>query len=92
MLVPVANGYLTPDHKGSTMVLMATTYLTQQQYRNDKTRLTRAIRSGDPRKVIAVVEETLAAWDYGDFAWPDDWSRWERARQDADHAQRVAAW
>lgn len=71
---------------------MATNYLTQQQYRADKTRLTRAIRSGDPSKVIATVEETFASWDYNDFAWPDDWSRWERAMRDAEFALRVAAW
>lgn len=83
---------LTSAHDGSTMVPMATTYLTQQQYRAAKARLTKAIRKGDHRNIIAVVDETFATWDYLDAAYPDDWSRWERARTDADHALRVAAW
>ena len=69
-----------------------TTYLTQQQYRAYKTRLTRAIRSGDPQKVINTVTDTFEAWDMEHYAYPDDWHRWERARDDAEHALRVAAW
>lgn len=68
-----------------------TQYLTKGQYRAAKTRLTKAIRSGNHQKVIDVVTETFDEWDAGDFAWPDDWSRWERARQDAEFALRLAA-
>lgn len=71
---------------------MATNYRTQAQHRADKSRLTRAVNSGDHRKVIAAVTATMAEWDYGDYAYPDDWSRWEQAKMDAEHALRVAAW
>lgn len=64
--------------------MTTTNYLTKAQFSAAKSRLTRAVNSGDPCKVIAVVEETFAEWDAGDFAYPDDWHRWERARRDAD--------
>ncbi len=67
-----------------------TRYLTKQQYRQARYRLTRAMNSGNLARVIAVVEETFAEWDAGDFAYPDDWHRWERARYDADHSMRLA--
>lgn len=69
---------------------METNYLSKGQFRAAKTRLTRAVnaakRTGDHQKVIDVVNETFDEWDAGDFAWPDDWRRWERARYDADFA------
>jgi hypothetical protein len=61
-----------------------TNYLTQKQFRDAKSRLTRAINSGDNARVIAVVDETFDEWDAGNFAWPDDWHRWEQARFDAE--------
>lgn len=61
-----------------------TQYMSKAQFRADKTRLTRAVNAGDPKKVIAVVEETFARWDAGNFAYPDDWARWERAMRDAE--------
>ena len=71
---------------------MATTqYLTQAQYRTAKSRLTRAIRSGDRHKVIATVEATYAEWNDGDYAYPDDWHRWERALADAEYLLRLDA-
>lgn len=63
-----------------------TQYLTRAQFSAAKSRLTRAIRTGDPHKVLAVVEDTFATWDAGNYAYPDDWHRWERARTDADMA------
>lgn len=58
-----------------------TEYVTKQQFRNDKSRLTRAVRSGDPVKVLDAVEKTLDGWE--GLAWPDDWSRWSVALYDA---------
>lgn len=55
--------------------------LTQQEYRNLKSRLTRAKNSGDPRKVIEEVNRAEAVFE--DKGWPDEWSRWTRAREDA---------
>lgn len=56
--------------------------------------LTRAERSPDAvtraRKVAAACERALAAWErWG--AWPDDWSRWQRAAYDAHFNLRQAA-
>ncbi len=73
--------------------MTTTNYLTNKQFRDAKARLTRAINSGDNARVIAVVDETFAEWDAGNFAWPDDWSRWERARRDAEFRKELsAAW
>ena len=63
-----------------------TQYLTRKQFRQAKAALTRALNSKDPASVIATVDETLATWDAGNFVYPDDWHRWERARSDADLA------
>lgn len=60
-----------------------TNYLTNQQFRTAKARLTRAINSGDPQRVIDTVNAQYAEWDDGDYAWPDDWARWGRALDDA---------
>lgn len=72
-----------------------TTYLTKAQFSQAKTRLTKAVnaakRTGDHQRVIDVVNETFDSWDAGDFAYPDDWHRWERARYDAVHALRMAS-
>jgi hypothetical protein len=47
-----------------------------------KAALTRAIKTGDPEKIAAVCKAAVAAWnEIG--AWPDDWSRWQRALDDA---------
>lgn len=47
-----------------------------------KAMLTRAEKSGDPAKVLAACKHAVAAWaTWG--AWPDDWSRWQRALDDA---------
>jgi hypothetical protein len=69
-----------------------TNYLTQGQYRAAKTRLTRAVNSGDPQRIIDTVDAHFCEWDDGDYAWPDDWARWERARLDAEMALATANW
>jgi len=58
-----------------------TRYITNADFRRQKAALTRAINSGDPLKVLDTVEKTLKEW-HGK-AWPDDWSRWLRALEDA---------
>lgn len=55
--------------------------LTQQEYRNLKTRLTRALNSGDHRRVIAECDRALALFD--EKGYPDDWHRWQIAHADA---------
>lgn len=70
---------------------MTTKYLNKQQHRWHTNLLESAIRSGNHDKVIATVQATFAAWDADDYAYPDDWQRWERASRDAEHALAVAA-
>jgi hypothetical protein len=71
-----------------------TVYVTKQEFRAQKSRLTRAKNSGDPLAVLAAVEKTLDEWS--GKAWPDDWARWARALDDAffafsrlDYTQRL---
>lgn len=64
--------------------------LTQQEFRNLKTRLTRAQNTGDHDKIIAECERALAIFD--DKGWPDDWARWQRALDDAKFAKSRAGY
>lgn len=44
--------------------------------------LRRAVKSGDPEKIAAVCKAAVSEWnEIG--AWPDDWSNWQRALNDA---------
>jgi hypothetical protein len=47
-----------------------------------KAALTRAINSGDPDKVVLACRAAVLEWDEIG-AWPDNWSRWQRALDDA---------
>lgn len=67
---------------------MTDRYITNRDYRRQKTALTRAVNSGDPLKVLTAVERTLGEWH--DKAWPDDWHRWRVALDDAFHAFHTA--
>jgi hypothetical protein len=50
--------------------------------RGQKAALTRAVNTGDAEKIAAVCKAAVAEWnEIG--AWPDDWSRWQRALSDA---------
>lgn len=76
---------------------MATNYLTKKQFSQAKARLTRALNVARKTKtaeawqrVIDVVDSTYAEWDRGNYAWPDDWHRWNIARGDAEVALRWA--
>lgn len=53
-------------------------------YRNFKSALTRAVNAKNWVKVIAVADAFDAY--YAGTSPPDDWSRWERARDDARFA------
>jgi hypothetical protein len=49
---------------------------------SQKAALTRAIKTNDPEKIAAVCKKAVQEWnEIG--AWPDDWSRWQRALSDA---------
>ena len=46
-----------------------------------KAALTRAVKTGDPEKVATECVKAMRIWDEVG-AWPDDWSRWQRALDD----------
>ena len=54
-------------------------------FKKQKAALTRAINSKDPNKVVMACRAAVQAWSKAPFdgAWPDDWSRWQRALDDA---------
>lgn len=54
-----------------------------KEFRKQKSALTRAINSGDPDRVVLACRDAVAEWDQPGRAWPDDWSRWQRALDDA---------
>lgn len=54
-----------------------TEYVTKSEFTRQKSRLTRAQNTGNPRAVLEAVEKTLDEW--AGKAWPDDWSRWSSA-------------
>ena len=60
-----------------------TNYLDKATYRRQKAALTRAVNSGDPKKIEATVVKTVGEWNDGHFAWPDTWSDWQRALDDS---------
>lgn len=64
---------------------MATDYLAaQKRFRLFKSALTRATNTKDPHKVIAACDAFFAHYERADSEpFPDDWHRWERARDDA---------
>lgn len=46
-----------------------------------KAALTRALKTGDPDKVVATCRAAVVEWnEIG--AWPDNWARWQRALDD----------
>lgn len=47
-----------------------------------KSALTRAVKSGDPEKVVAACRAAVAEWN-AIGAWPDRWSTWNIAYGDA---------
>ena len=55
--------------------------LTQQEYRNLKSRLTRAQNTKDPEKILKVAQAALDRFE--NVGFPDDHFRWERTKDDA---------
>lgn len=69
---------------------MTLTYAQEKrQWTNQKTALTKAIRSGDPLKVIETTRKTVAQWEEKGF-WPDSWHNWNIALSDAYNVARHA--
>ena len=64
--------------EGKTMIDYARM---QKLYPQQKAALTRARKSGDPDKVMAVCRRAVREWnEIG--AWPDNWSLWQRTLDD----------
>jgi hypothetical protein len=52
-------------------------------HRKRKAALTRAVNSGDPERIVLECKAAVAEWDQPGLSWPDDWSRWQCALDDA---------
>ncbi len=63
--------------------------LDQKEFRNLKSRLTRAKNSGDPAKILVECNRAFAIFEEKGF--PDAWHRWNIALDDARHALRRQA-
>jgi hypothetical protein len=57
--------------------------------RRHRAALTRAKNSGDQQKIIDACDKAFA--DFERYGWPDSWSEWQRAKDDAQFALRRAA-
>jgi hypothetical protein len=55
--------------------------LTDKILRRQRAALTRATNSGDLDKLVKTVQAAVNEWSQS--MWPDDWSRWQRALDDA---------
>lgn len=60
--------------------------LTQKEHTRLKGRLTRALKAGDPDKIIK--EAAYAKVIFERNGYPDDWSRWQRAADDAEYQKQ----
>ena len=63
--------------------------VSRRQYRAQKAALTRAGKVGERgseerrRAVVMACVKALGEWSTWRYGWPDDWSRWQRALDDA---------
>jgi hypothetical protein len=55
--------------------------LSPHEYRALKGALTRALRSGSRQRVLETCQKAFLTFEA--LGYPDDWSRWERAKDDA---------
>ena len=60
--------------------------LSQAEYTKLKSKLTRAINSKNNDSIIKTCNEALAIFEAKGY--PDSWSNWERAKEDAESAKR----
>jgi Family of unknown function (DUF6349) len=55
----------------------------QKEHKRHMRALTVAINSKDPDRVVLACAAAVADWDKPSRAWPDNWSRWQRALDDS---------
>lgn len=60
----------------------------QKNYVKQKRALSKAQATKDPQKILEAAEQGLASFQ--EFGEPDDWSRWVRAKEDAEQAIKRA--
>jgi thioesterase domain-containing protein len=51
--------------------------------RRQRAALTRAVNSGDRDRVVIAVRDAVREWNQPGAIWPDDWTAWQRALNDA---------
>ncbi len=56
--------------------------LAQEEFKGLKSKLTRAVNSGNPDKIIATADEAMAIFEQKGY--PDSWANWEREKSDAE--------
>lgn len=61
----------------------------QKEHKRLKGRLTRAINSEDPKKIMDEAQAGMLAFE--DIGFPDNWSRWQRAYDDAQNKLHYAS-
>lgn len=54
-----------------------------KSFKRQKAALTRAVNTGDRDTIVKAVAKTVNEWETEGFPWPDDWSRWQGALDDA---------
>lgn len=59
--------------------------LSQKELTSLRRRLTTAVKSKDKAKIISTCDAAMRVFEAKGY--PDDWSRWERAKQDAQMAR-----
>lgn len=62
--------------------------LTQREYCNLKRRLTRVLNENSNEKIVYECKRAFAIFESKGF--PDDWSRWQRALDDAVFSQSIS--
>lgn len=55
----------------------------QREFPKQKSALTRAVNSGKYANVLNACKKAVTFWNDNGGVWPDDWSRWQRALDDA---------
>ena len=61
----------------------------RRAHSRQKAALTRAVRTGDANTIRNTCRDAVRAWNA--TAWPDDWSNWQRALNDAEQWPNITA-
>jgi len=53
------------------------------EFKKQKAALTRAVNTRSFEAIVTACAKAVREWNQPGRAWPDDWSRWQRALDDA---------